>query len=125
MNVQEDKIATSQVAIGISSFIMGAGIVTLPRSSSEETGTPDVWISILLGGFISIALGIICAKLSQRYPEKTFYQYSTLIAGKPIGYLVNIIFIVYFLMTATYQVRMQAEVILSTSKRFVSRHDTL
>jgi spore germination protein len=108
---QDGKIATSQVIVAMSSFIFGSGIVTLPRAVSEETGTPDVWISILLGGLISICLGIVCAKLSQRFPEQTFYQFTPVLVGKPIGYLLSIIFIIFMLMTGAYQIRIQAEVI--------------
>lgn len=107
----DEKIATSQVAAAIASMIFGAGIVTLPRAASEAIGTPDVWISILLGGFISIVLGIVCAKLSQRYPGHTFFEYSTLVVGKLIGFVLNLSFVMYCIFVAIYEVRMNAEVI--------------
>jgi spore germination protein len=107
----DEKIASSQVAAVIASMIFGAGIVTLPRTASEAIGTPDVWISILFGGFISVVLGIVCAKLSQRYPGRTFYEYSTVVVGKLFGIVLNLSFVFYCVMVAIYELRMNAEVI--------------
>jgi len=106
-----EKLTTSQVAAGIASTIFGAGIVTLPRTASEAIGTPDVWMSLLLGGGISIGLGIICTKLCLRYPGHTFYEYSPHVTGKLIGNLLNLCFVIYCLLVATYELRMNAEVI--------------
>ena len=45
-----DKTTTSQAIDVLVIYIMAAGILTLPRTAVEEAGTPDVWISVLLGG---------------------------------------------------------------------------
>ncbi|RNB89490.1 spore gernimation protein [Brevibacillus fluminis] len=108
---RDDKLAFSQVSIGMASFILGAGIVSLPRSAGEAAGTPDIWISVLLAGGIAILFGCVCAKLNQRFPGLTIYQFSSLLLGKPIGYLLNFVFITYWLIMAAYELRMQAEVI--------------
>ncbi|WP_183192377.1 GerAB/ArcD/ProY family transporter [Brevibacillus fluminis] len=107
----DEKLATYQVTAGIASYITGVGVVTLPRVAGQQTGTPDVWISLLLAGIISIGLGWVCAKLGQRHPGQTLFQYSQLLMGKPIGFIVNLLFVTYFLTTATYQARIDAEVI--------------
>lgn len=108
---QDENLATSQVSIGIASFMLGAGIVTLPRVAGEAAGTPDVWISILLAGAIAIVSAYVCVKLSQRFPGLTFYQFSSLLVGKPIGYLLSFLFIIYWVITSAYELRTQAEVI--------------
>ncbi|MDI5789750.1 GerAB/ArcD/ProY family transporter [Bacillus licheniformis] len=56
------------------SYIMAAGILTLPRTAVEEAGTPDVWISVLLGGLVTTAAGVVMTKLSQHYPGQTFFN---------------------------------------------------
>ncbi|WP_167568977.1 GerAB/ArcD/ProY family transporter [Brevibacillus migulae] len=106
-----EKFTTAQVASGVASTIFGAGIVTLPRSAGEAIGTPDVWMSLLFGGTICIALGIVCAKLCQRYPGLTFYDYSSQVTGKLIGSVLTICFVIYCLLVATYELRMNAEVV--------------
>ena len=45
----EERITTSQTAVLITNFLLGTGILTLPRTSVDEVGTPDVWITLVLG----------------------------------------------------------------------------
>ena len=88
----KDRITTPQTAVIIINFILGTGLLTLPRSSTEKVHTPDVWISVILGGIITIIAGVIMVKLSQQFPEKTFYQYINEIVGKWVGsYLVSLL----------------------------------
>jgi spore germination protein len=72
--------------------------------------TPDVWLSVILGGLIAILAGVIIVKLSQQFQKKTFYQYSQEIVGKWAGGLLSLFIVCYFLMTSGYQVRAMAEV---------------
>ncbi|WP_167568979.1 GerAB/ArcD/ProY family transporter [Brevibacillus migulae] len=108
---QDEKITTSQAVIGIATFVLGSEIVILPRVASDAIGTPDAWISIFLGGVISTCLGVVCAKLSLRFPTSNYYEISPKLVGKPIGFLVNLIYIFSLMMTGAYQVRIQAEVV--------------
>ncbi|MFD0771798.1 spore germination protein [Bacillus sp. CGMCC 1.60114] len=106
----KDRITTPQAVVIVTNFILGTGILTLPRASVEKVKTPDVWISVILGGIIAMIVGVIIVKLSQRFPEKTFYQYSQEIAGKWIGCLLSLIVVCYFLSTSGFQIRSMAEV---------------
>ncbi len=54
--------------------------------------------------------GVIMVKLSQRFPEKTFYQYSQEIVGKWIGKLFSFLMIGYFLALGGFHARSLAEV---------------
>ena len=49
-----------------------AGILTLPRTSVEKVKTPDVWITVILGGMIAMLVALIIVKLNQRFPGKPF-----------------------------------------------------
>ena len=73
--------------------------------------TPDVWLSVILGGILAMVSGVIMVKLSQQFPDKTFYQYSQDIVGKWIGRLLSFLIIGYFLTTSAFQIRSMAEVI--------------
>ncbi|MDR4946109.1 spore germination protein [Neobacillus cucumis] len=106
----KDRITTPQAAVIVINFILGTGILTLPRSSVEKVKTPDVWITVILGGLIAIIAGVMIVKLSQLFPEKTFYQYSRIIAGKWVGGLLSVLIICYLLLTAGFQVRAMVEV---------------
>ncbi|AMM91468.1 spore gernimation protein [Peribacillus simplex] len=107
----KDQITTPQVAVIVINFILGTGLLTLPRAATEKVHTPDIWISVILGGIIAIIAGVIIVKLSQQFPEKTFYQYSNEIVGKWLGRLLSIALIGYFLITCGFQLRSMAEVI--------------
>lgn len=106
----KDRITTPQAAVVVTNFILGAGIFTLPRTSVEIVKTPDVWITVILGGLIAMMAGVILVKLSQQFPEKTFYQYNREIVGKWVGGLLSLIIVCYLLMTAGFQVRSMVEV---------------
>ena len=107
----KDRITNSQAVVIIVNYILGTGILTLPRASVEKVKTPDVWLSVILGGILAMVSGVIMVKLSQQFPEKTFYQYSQDIVGKWIGRLLSFLIIGYFLTTSAFQIRSMAEVI--------------
>ncbi|HTG68462.1 MAG TPA: spore germination protein [Candidatus Udaeobacter sp.] len=109
-NSTKDQITTVQTAVIVSNFMLGSGILTLPRASGTEVGTPDVWISVLIGGVIAIAAGVIMAVLSKSHVGRTLFQYSQDLLGKWIGAVIGIAFVIYFFMTAAYQVRALADV---------------
>ncbi|MES9689571.1 GerAB/ArcD/ProY family transporter, partial [Bacillus sp. JJ353] len=69
----KDRITVAQTAIIVTNFLLGTGILTLPRTSVEKVKTPDVWITVLFGGLVAILVSYIMVKLSREYPDKTFY----------------------------------------------------
>jgi len=105
-----NQISTQQAVVILINYILAAGILTLPRTSAEKVGTPDVWLAVLIGGAIAIAAGSVMAKLSERYPGRTFFEYSTAVAGKWIGGIVSLAMIVYFIAISAFEVRTMAEV---------------
>jgi spore germination protein len=105
-----DQITTSQTAVAVTSIIIGIGILTLPRTVTEEVSTPDSWISVILGGILVMIIGFFMAKLSQMFPGKTFYEYSQLVVGKGLGKLFNFVLISYFLVSVGLEIRVLAEV---------------
>lgn len=90
---QKERMTTSQTAVIVTNFLLGTGILTLPRTSVAEVKTPDVWISLLLGGLIALMAGIIMVRLNHHYPDKTFYQYSRDIVGSKLGGLFSLLYI--------------------------------
>jgi spore germination protein len=109
-NSSKEQITTSQTAVILINYILASGILTLPRTLVEDIKTPDGWISVFLGGFIALLMGIIMVKLSQQFPVKTFYQYNQDIIGKWAGWLLSLLIIVYFLSLSAYEIRVMGEV---------------
>lgn len=73
------KVSTVQASVIIINYILAAGILTLPRTATEAIKTPDVWISVLVGGLATILIGVILVKLSKFFPGKTYYEYNQIL----------------------------------------------
>ncbi|AOK90840.1 GerAB/ArcD/ProY family transporter [Paenibacillus sp. S33] len=108
-SMKQEKISTLQALFTVTSTVYAVGIVSLPRTIAEQTKTPDVWQGLLLASLLGIGVIFIHVKLCQRFPGKTFYEFNPVIAGKFIGQLINIAFIVYCTMICSLVCRMMAE----------------
>lgn len=64
------KLTTIQVAVIISNFMLGSGILSLPRVAVDKVGTPDAWISVILGGVVALVTGAIMALYHKPIPAK-------------------------------------------------------
>ncbi|MDA7027852.1 spore germination protein [Bacillus sp. CLL-7-23] len=112
MNMSDERLSTTQTTGLIFNFVLGTGILTLPRTSVAEVGTPDVWLTLVFGGIIALTAGFFMIKLNKQYPEKTFYEYTQDITGKWIGYLIGFVFASYLLAHAGFQIRSMLEITL-------------
>jgi len=81
------------------------------RSAALIVNTPDVWLSVLFSGLASIVLGVILAKLGQRFPEKTFFQYNRIIVGKFFGWIISAYVIIFYILLAALETRLIAELV--------------
>jgi spore germination protein len=107
---QQELISPTQAIILIINYILGVGILTLPRTASAEVGTPDIWITIIISSIFPIAAGLIIHLLNRRYPSKTFFQYSKKIVGKVVSVIIGLGMIIYFITLTSFEVRVMAEV---------------
>ncbi|WP_438496925.1 GerAB/ArcD/ProY family transporter [Paenibacillus sp. IHBB 3054] len=108
----DDKITASQAAVFLNNTVLGAGILTLPRSVSQSVKTPDSWMSVLLGGVIVMAVIALMVKISQQFPGKTVFQYAGKIIGRVPGGVLCLLLIIYFTIIAGFEIRSLAEVTL-------------
>ncbi len=108
----DDKITSSQAALFLNNTVLGAGILTLPRSVSEAVETPDSWISILIGGIVVMLVIVLMVRLTQRFPGQTVYQFTQLLIGRPAAVLACALLILYYLIIAGFEIRTLAEVSL-------------
>ncbi|MHB0862724.1 GerAB/ArcD/ProY family transporter [Paenibacillus sp. SEL3] len=107
--MKQEKISTLQALLTVTSTVYAVGIVSLPRTIAEKTQTPDVWQGLLLASLLGVGVVFINVKLCQIFPGKTFYELNPVIAGKFIGLLINIAFIVHCTMICSLVCRMMAE----------------
>ncbi|NUU75409.1 spore germination protein [Paenibacillus xylanilyticus] len=102
-------ITTTQAAILIINYMLGAGILTLPRTTVEAVDTPDVWISIMISGLVIMLIGFMMVLLCRRFPGKTVFQFVPEITGKWIALLFSMAIILFFLIISAFEVRVLAE----------------
>ena len=105
-----DQITASQAMIVLVNYVVAAGILTLPGDTARAAGTPDAWLSVIIGGLASMLAGIIIVKLCQQFPGESFYQFIGKIISRPVGAFLSMVMVIYFLMGSSYEVRTLQEV---------------
>jgi len=105
-----DKITNFQVFILVSATIIGVSIISLPRTIAKEAPQGGL-LAILGGGGISMLAAFVIAKLSKRFPRRTFVEYSCEIIGNILGRGLNLIYASYFALMAALLNRFFADAI--------------
>ncbi|MGG4455463.1 GerAB/ArcD/ProY family transporter [Brevibacillus porteri] len=101
----EKMISKNHMGINIASVTIGVGILTFPRSLAKATGAFDGWISVVISGLCACLIGWLLAKLAARFPRKTFFEYSSIIASKPIAYILTFLVCIYTMLFVSFEVR--------------------
>ncbi|SFF07772.1 spore germination protein [Paenibacillus algorifonticola] len=107
----KDSITATQAAMMTAKAMIGTGILVLPQSIAKSVETPDGWLSVLLSGILAMLCGFVVVKLSQRFPGRTYYQYSQEIVGKWIGACIGAGMCLYYIFSAGYLLRVMGEVV--------------
>ncbi|WP_336155877.1 spore germination protein [Bacillus sp. 204(2023)] len=110
MKKTEHKLTFMQTMIMVSSTLIGAGVLTLPRSAAE-TNSPSGWLMILLQGVIFIIIALLFLPFLQRNSGKTLFKLNSIAAGKFFGLLLNLFISLYFIGIVCYQARILGEVV--------------
>ena len=105
----KDRLTTAQVTVQLYAAMVGVGVLSLPHTVSRNAGV-DGWIAILIAGLYSMIAVSLMAYIGSRFPGKSLIQYAPLLLGRPLGILILIGFIVYFLLFVGTVVRISADV---------------
>lgn len=90
------KISQKQLFFIILQTQIGVGILSLPYSLFL-VAKQDSWISLIIAAvFVQIFIFIIW-KLGARFPNRTIFEITEILLGKPIGKLISIGYICYFI----------------------------
>lgn len=88
------QVSTQQLVCLVMLTQIGVHVLSIPFHESRHAGH-DAWISILVGGVVAQAVIMIIYWLGIRYPDQSLPQYMTSLLGKPIGFVVNLLFAFY------------------------------
>lgn len=108
----DDKITSSQAMVFLTNTVLGAGILTMPRSVTQTVKTPDVWLTILLSGLLIMLIVWLMVRLCLQFPGQTVFQFAGRIIGKIPGGVLSLLLIVYFIAIAGFEIRSLGEVTL-------------
>jgi spore germination protein len=99
--VDSDKLTDFQISVLVSSAIVGATIIYLPRILTKELGSAG-FLVILAGGGFAALVALIATALSKRFPEETIVEYSSRIIGKFLSKVLGFAYLAYFIMIAAF-----------------------
>ncbi|ASB67380.1 Spore germination protein B2 [Bacillus velezensis] len=110
MKKPEDKLSFMQTLLMVSGTMIGAGVLTLPRSAAAAD-SPSGWIIILVQSLVFIGIVLLFMPFLQKNSGETIYELNQSIMGRAIGSLLNLFISCYFVVTVCFQARFLGEVI--------------
>ncbi|KAA6450602.1 endospore germination permease [Bacillus swezeyi] len=108
---QHDRISTYEAAAIITSTMLGAGLLTLPRALTQKTLSPDGWIVLIVEGLVFILIIYMNAKIVKKHKVLSFFDYTKEGCGLVIGNILNLCISLYFLGVASFEARAMAEMV--------------
>lgn len=96
MSAEKDSISKKQLAFFTIQTAIGEGALTVPFSVHSEASM-DGWISMLLAGFATHLVIILIWMICRKYPKMTMIEFLPQMAGKFVGHLISVLYIIYFI----------------------------
>lgn len=101
MNINRDNELTEmQFTLILIGSMMGVGILSLPNDVIKIS-KQDGWISVLLGSVYPLYIVFIANYLGKNYPKENMLMLSKKFFGKMLGTILNLIFILHFIIIST------------------------
>lgn len=94
-----NNIKSSQLMLLTFITQTGIGIIILSSDLAKQVGH-DGWISILITGIIMIIISALFVLFLRRYKDKDIYKINEFIFGKFLGFIFNVLLIIYLLVNA-------------------------
>lgn len=113
MNNQDHyRIVPIELSITLLSFIIGVGILTIPRSLAQELESPDGWISLALSGVIVMIFCYLYTRLQRNFVGMNILEYLKQGSiGKWGAKILAILFIIYFITLCSFEARILTVVV--------------
>ncbi|TCP20304.1 spore germination protein [Scopulibacillus darangshiensis] len=101
----DEKISQRELGFAIPSVVIGVSVLTAPRLLAQATKFADGWLCILFGGLIALLFTWLTAKLAARFPNQSFFEYSSMLVSKPVAFLVTLFLVFYLIIFTSYEIR--------------------
>ncbi|WP_432405209.1 GerAB/ArcD/ProY family transporter [Wukongibacter sp. M2B1] len=109
----KENLTNRQIAFMLFGYIVGYGIMGLPKNIAESAGTGG-WITLLIATAIAVIITYIFTYLGYIHENKTIYEYSKILTGKFITAIFMFIFFIEFFFFFTMAIRVSSEIIKLT-----------
>lgn len=109
--MEKAKISAAQLFVLIVLFELSSSLLIFPGQSAEQ----DAWIAILFGTVGGLALFMMHHFFYQVNPDASPYKTLMNIFGKPVGWSMTFIYIVYYCYIAARVLRDFGEMLLTTA----------
>jgi spore germination protein KB len=94
--LEHGRISKQQLTWLYANGLLGASLLYLPQVLTNEA-KQDVWITVVLGAFVGIALLWLWTALARRFPSRNFVEYTQDVLGRPLGLIVLFIYLGYLM----------------------------
>ncbi|MWC31297.1 GerAB/ArcD/ProY family transporter [Paenibacillus sp. MMS18-CY102] len=105
--MENAKITGKQLFALIVLFVFGTSIAINYGLSAKK----DAWLAILLGTIHGCVLYTMYSYMSRQYPGMPLTRYARMIVGKGVGWLIGLLFVLYFIYDAARDVRDAGELL--------------
>lgn len=109
--MEKFKINPFQLFALIVLFELGSAIALGVGLEAKQ----DVWITIILGAFVGVLLFFIYYYLYKQYPNLPLTDYLQVILGKYLGWVVGLLYLIYFLYLAGRVLRDFGDLLLTST----------
>lgn len=109
--MEKAKVSVVQLFAMMFLFELGSALVVSLGSSAGK----DAWLAILLGLFGGIVLFFMYYFLFRLYPNLPLTGYARKIFGKYIGWIIGLVYTVYFLYAASRNLRDFSDLLLTST----------
>ncbi|GAF63283.1 hypothetical protein BTS2_0174 [Bacillus sp. TS-2] len=99
----QKSISTYQMVNVLIGFIVGVGVLTLPRNLTREVDGPDGWISLIIAAAIVLLVLFFIIYMFNKHNVQDFLDYLSYAYGKWLGKLIAFLLSVYFVILAGWQ----------------------
>ncbi|MFN2746635.1 MULTISPECIES: GerAB/ArcD/ProY family transporter [Bacillus] len=109
--MEKAKISASQLFVLIILFELSSSLLIFPGQSAEQ----DAWLAILFGTVGGLALFLMHHYFYQVNPDMTPYDTVMQMFGKPIGWTISFLYIIYYSYIAARVLRDFGEMLLTSA----------
>ncbi|NLM38053.1 MAG: GerAB/ArcD/ProY family transporter [Firmicutes bacterium] len=107
---KQRMLSSRQITLLILGLGIGGSVLTLPSLAADVFG-PSGWLLVFVLGLFYTGGGWFAARLAAKFPEETIIEYSPRLLGKWLGFLFNVVFILYLFLVIPVNVRILQEVV--------------